>query len=249
MRQRVSLARQLVAPIVTTLVVVYFDVQLGHRLRSHARIGWHGADVLWLTAALSPNGVALGLWLAYLYWRRQNRGPQGGARVTTRGAITEARPLVFSPSANALTLVTAAALPLALIVAFVTDWRPSLTAATGTLALVVALGLVELLRSWAFQRSGAANLVIDRVARTLTVPRERIRDPPRRISWSDVEAVIVDVPATPPRTRRRRGSLTDFTVALRLAGAGGRVPIGRWPDRPPAERFRAWLEGELSRSA
>jgi hypothetical protein len=249
MSERASWTQPLVAAIVTTLMVLGCDAGVGSRLVAHAGAGVQGRDVLWAVAGLTPNFVALGLWLAVPFWRRQARDPRGGARIRRRGTTTEARPPAFGPLANAAGMMALVALPLAILVAVVTDSRPSLGVAWGALALVAATGLVEVVRAGTFARSGAAELVIDPVARELTLPRRRIDEAPRRIPWSEVQAIVVDDPQPVSSTRRgrRRALARGYAVAVLLPGdPGPRLPIGSWPERAAAERFRGWLAGEIA---
>jgi hypothetical protein len=107
-----------------------------------------------------------------------------------------------------------------------------------------AVALVTVVMYWravARRNSGAGDLVIDTLARTLRFPLRR-GHPREPIPWSSIESVVVDRSVG---STSGTSSVSYWVVVVLSAGARVRLRSTVWDDSVPAERFRSWLEARV----
>jgi hypothetical protein len=203
--------------------------------------GLSGRDVVLVLVWLSYDCMLLSFWIVTgLCFRRiLFRRASGGVDIQHRGDILCIPLPRFIPSVIALGFVGISSF----FSAFVLGTIPRFYAALTTISVILLAGL--LIYAWLLSRvrSGDYDLVIDKAAQRLHLPKTFGRNNRISLSFADIDSVDSEVIA-----KKSKGGFTlvyapTLHVVPRQKGETHR--LANWRERERSEAFVAWLREQL----
>lgn len=207
----------------------------------------NGSDLL-LPLFMTPfNVVLVALWWFVGGWalgkvRGAPCADSGGLRVSDDGRATRVRLDEFSAPAYGLAAFGAAGF-VATFIALIGGggFHPDIRFVAVLWALVIGAGVFVAVRQHRHHASGEADLVIDRLARHVDLPKGFARKQRETVRAGEIAAVVV---ATEERPRRRGRIETVHVVMLRRRD--GRIDrLIEFPDKERADALAAWLREKI----
>ncbi|NBV22153.1 MAG: DUF3592 domain-containing protein [Proteobacteria bacterium] len=203
--------------------------------------GLEGSE-LFLALFLTPfNCIMLALWCVPLFALKRNFWPRpAGVPVTQRLRRTHVNLATVTPFGAAVLALGGGAFGLIFVVGFSAGFNPSVKVACLAWGILLAGATLAYVLRWLRLSSGVADLVLDTMGATLTLPRMVSRTD-SQVSFHEVKAVVIEQIAN----RGQRGG-TTYSYAPTLQLHDGRAfKLADWYDEPKAKTFTAWLRGQL----
>ena len=203
--------------------------------------GLEGVD-LFLPMFITPfNVVMIGLWTVPVLWIRGKwfRRVAGGVKIIQDGPRLRIPLPKTPPLTVGMLCLGGLSFAAIFVVGFSTGMNPSVTVMELTWLCVIGLSVFFAGRRWWRIRSGAEDLVIDELSRTLTLPMTFGRKESRTISFSDLHRIWV---RAVPHRGRRGGTYDTYAPTLQIRGQDHHgEKLEDWPDRARAEDLATWL--------
>lgn len=205
--------------------------------------GLEGSE-LFLALFLTPfNCIMLALWSVPLAALRRKFWPQpAGVRLTERFRRTHACLASVSPLGAAMLTLAGTAFAAIFIVGFSTGFNPSVQAACVAWGVILAVAVAAFVLRWLRLSSGAADLVLDTLAGTLTLPRTFGRTTATSINHGEVKSVSIEQIA---HQGSKGGTTYSYAPTLHLHD-GRTERLADWYDEAKAKTFAAWLRAQLN---
>lgn len=209
--------------------------------------GVNGSDLM-LPLFMTPfNAVLIGMWWAVGGWavsklRASPRTQTGGLHWSDDGRATRLRLDPLSPLAYAGVTVGLAAF-VATFVALIggRGFHPDIGLVGALWVLVLGAGVAVGVRQHLRQSAGAADLVIDRLARQVELPADSNRK--TRIALPAADIASVFVAAEERRGRRGRVDIVHVVQLRRRAGRPERLI--EFADKERADTLATWLRTRI----
>jgi hypothetical protein len=203
--------------------------------------GLEGID-LFLPMFVTPfNVVMIGLWTVPALWIRGKwfRRAAGGVKIIQDGPRLRIPLPKTTPLTVGMLCLGGLSFAAIFVVGFSTRMNPSLPAMELAWSCVVGISVFFAGRRWLRIRSGAEDLVVEELSRTLILPMTFDRKESLTVAFSDLHGIGV---RAVPHRGRRGGTYETFAPVVELRG---KSPEGErladWPNRQQAEDFAAWL--------
>jgi hypothetical protein len=206
--------------------------------------GLEGSDLFFALFVTPFNLIMIAIW--WMAWAALRKAPDdcaiaGVPLIRQPGPLRARLPHLNGPATGFVTLGAGAFVTI-FIVAFTAGPRISLLAMA--VVWLVLLSLAAAAGIWVAwkQSAGAYDLLVDPLARTVSLPATEGRKARRVIRWSDIGAV------ENRHTLLRKGS-RSYTVVLQIKDAGKPEEIVMTArDEKDAERFTQWLQEVTGRN-
>ncbi len=204
--------------------------------------GLEGSE-LFLAIFLTPfNCVMLAIWLVPLTALQRRLWPQAaGVPVTQRFGHTHACLATVTPLAAALLALGGSAFATIFIVGLSAGTNPSVRVAGLAWGGIFTVAVLAFLLRWRRLSSGRDDLVLDRAAHTLTLPRTCGRREATQLGYADVKSIAIERVAH----QGQKGG-TTYSHAPTLHLRDNRTErLADWCDETKATTFAAWLRAQL----
>jgi hypothetical protein len=201
--------------------------------------GLEGID-LFLPMFITPfNVVMIGLWTVPALWVRGKwfRRVAGGVKIIQDGPRLRIPLPKTPPLTVGMLCLGGLSFAAIFVVGFGTKMNPSVPVMELTWLCVIGLSVFFAGRRWLRIRSGAEDLVIDELSRTLTLPRTFGRTDSQTVAFSDLRGIGV---LAVPHRGRRGGTYETYAPVVELA-QNSDEKLADWPNKKTAENFAAWL--------
>ncbi len=205
--------------------------------------GLEGSE-LFLTLFLTPfNCIMLGIWSVPLVALQRKLWPRpAGVPLTQRLRRTHACLATVTPFAAGMLTLAGCAFAGIFIVGFSTGFNPTVTIACLAWGVVLAAAVTAFVLRWLRLSSGVADLVLDTMAGTLTLPRTCGRKAATQLNYSEVKSVAIEQLA---HTGQKGGTTYSYAPTLHLQD-GRTERLADWYDEAKARTFAAWLRTQLN---
>ena len=213
-----------------------------------------GNDDVGLVIFLTPFNLAMiFLWMGAIgmLWRHFTNAPAGGVKIRERGGMTIVRLPRYTPLLAGAGTALGISFAGVFIVMFTMGSAPPMMAATILLGVSFGTGLIVMWQRMWVIGSGAKDLILDPVSRTLTLPRSFGRTGDETRGYDDVERVDVEVEIR--KSSNSSNSTRYFlpTIYWREGTGedGSRAAadhLAKWMEARRAEQFVDWLAQQLN---
>jgi hypothetical protein len=178
---------------------------------------------------------------------RSRGGPPiaGGVKFWDDGYQTRVRLPRFSPAGAGCGWLVLLTFFGAIVMAIAVGGNPPLTVAAGAWGVVLGTSFIAYLVLLAKQASGAVDLVIDDLDRSVTLPRTFGRKESQVVAAKQLKSVAVDHTVSRSRKGATSHAYTPILIWTGRDGAEHREKLAEWNGSDYAESFAAWLRERL----
>ncbi len=208
--------------------------------------GLEGTD-LFVAMFMTPfNAVMLGIWLGLAVEVRNRLRPRtaGGVRFWDDGYQTRVRLPRFPPSTVGLTAPSVVAFTGIFLIGFTAGFNPPMLVMEIAWTVILGGACVGYLIARLKVASGTADLVIDDLNRSITLPRTFGRKEQQAINADQLQSVAVDDVVRSSRVSTSH-SFAPTLIWRDGDGAEHREKLAQWTSSDSAEQFATWLRERL----